>query len=178
MTDFRKIINGFTATPEPGMIGLTRIAGNVGKGIELGQWLNGEGFEMWEHAFVLLPGNLILEAEPGGAVIRPLHYDTVYWCDGIYNLLPQPPNEQQLGIIANPLKGVPYSFLDYAALVTHRLHLPVPGLRDYIKSSGHMICSQMADAFYQRLGAHIFDDDRWNGDVTPAGLYKRDLQLK
>lgn len=162
--------------PQPGMIGLTQISGEVGKGIEFGQWLNGEGFQKWEHAFVLLPGDLILEAEPGGARIVPLHYSDVYWCRGIYELLPQPPNQQQLGIIAAQFKGVPYSFLDYEALAAHRLHIPVPGLRDFIKDSGHEICSQMADDFYLRLGAHIFTD-RWTGDVTPASLYNRDQEL-
>lgn len=163
----------------PGMIGLTQISGDVGKDIELGQFLNGEGFERWEHAFVCLPDNQILEAEPGGAVIVPMHYadENVYWCEGLYRLLPQPPNEQHIIDTANDLKGIPYSFLDYAALAAHRLHIPSPQLRSYISSTGHMICSQMADEFYVRLSAHIFTDDRWNGDVTPASLYKRDLQF-
>jgi hypothetical protein len=165
------------AIPQPGMIGLTSISGRVGKAIELGQWLNGEGFATWEHAFVLLPGNQILEAEPGGALIRELHYSDVYWCEGIYNLLP-PENNIPLGIVAEGLKGIKYSFLDYGALSAHRLHIPAPNLRGYISSTGHMICSQMCDEFYLRLGAHIFTDDRWNGDVTPASLYRRDLQLR
>lgn len=164
------------------MIGLTQISGNVGKGIKIGQWLNGEGFSRWEHAFVLLPGNLILEAEPGGAVIRPLHYRdaNVYWCGGIYATSPTVRNASPiiLAETANPLEGIGYSFLDYAALSAHRLHIPAPHLRAYISSTGHEICSQMADEFYLRLGAHIFDDGRWAGDVTPAGLYRRDLQLR
>lgn len=165
----------------PGLIGLTQISGDVGKGIELGQFLNGEGFERWEHAFVCLPDNQILEAEPGGAVIVPMHYadENVYWCEGLYKLLPPllTHSDLLLNNTANQLKGIPYSFLDYAALAAHRLHIPASQLRAYISSTDHMICSQMADEFYLRLGAHIFTDDRWNGDVTPAGLYKRDLQL-
>lgn len=168
--------DGFTAVPAPGMIGLTQISGDVGKAIEFGQWLNGEGFEMWEHAFVLLPGNQILEAEPGGAVIVPMHYSDVYWCEGIFELLP--PDPDRIDEEGQGLKGIPYSFLDYAALAAHRLHIPSPQLRSYINSTDHMICSQMADEFYQRLGAHIFTDGRWDGDVTPASLYKRDLQLR
>jgi hypothetical protein len=160
------------------MIGLTQISGTVGKLIEVGQWLNGEGFQNWEHAFVALPGGLILEAEPGGARIVPLPYSDVYWCENIYKLLPQPPNQQQLGIIASGLKGVPYSFADYAALAAARLHIPSSQLKAFIASSGHMICSQLCDEFYARLGAHIFEDSRWPGDVTPASLYNRDLQLK
>jgi hypothetical protein len=156
---------------------LTKISGDVGKGIELGQWLNGEGFQQWEHAFVLLPSAMILEAEPGGARIVPIHYSTVYWCGGLYTLYPWG-TTKVMEEEAQKLKGVPYSFADYAALAAHRLHIPAPNLRGYIASTGHMICSQLADAFYQRLGGHIFADDRWNGDVTPAGLYKRDLQLR
>lgn len=66
---------------EPGTIGLTLIEGIVGDLIEAGQFLNGEGLTRNEHAFTLLPGGMILEAEPGGARIVPYHYGTnVYWC--------------------------------------------------------------------------------------------------
>ena len=180
VNDFMKTFSGFTAIPAPGMIGLTTISGRVGTAIEFGQWLNGEGFQMWEHAFVLLPGGLCLEAEPGGARIVPMRYSTVYWCNGIYDASPTVKNAFSIVLdrTAENLKGIKYSFLDYAALSAHRLHIPAPHLREYIGDTGHMICSQLADEYYVRLGAHIFDDNRWPGDVTPAGLYKRDLQLK
>jgi len=166
--------------PQPGMIGLTHINGGVGKAIRVGQWLNGEGFSTWEHAFVFLPGGLIIEAEPGpgGARIVPFNYSDVYWCEGIFKLLPPTTNPTELGHVAESLKGVPYSFADYAALSAHRLNIPAPHLRKYVADTGHMICSQLADEFYKRLGAHIFVDNRWSGDVTPASLYKRDLQLR
>jgi hypothetical protein len=104
----------------------------------------------------------------------------VYWCGGIFNASPAVKNASPilLAQTAEPLKGIKYSFLDYGALAAHRLHIPAPGLRDFIADNGHMICSQMADEFYLRLGAHIFTDGRWAGDVTPAGLYQRDLQLR
>jgi hypothetical protein len=164
--------------PQVGMIGLTQISGQVGKTIKILQYLNGEGFHDWEHAFVMLPGGLILEAEPGGARIVPLHYSSVYWCTGIYKLLPPTTTATEISHVAESLKDIKYSFLDYAALSAHRLHIPAPHLRKYIGSTGHMICSQMADEMYIRLGAHIFTDKRWSGDVTPASLYTRDLQLK
>lgn len=162
------------------MIGLTQVGGDVGKAIRIGQFLNGEGFQRWEHAFVLLPENLILEAEPGGAVIRKLHYGDVYWCTGIYAAAANVRNASPVLLAqeAEGLKGVPYSFLDYAALSAHRLHIPAPHLRKFIADTGHMICSQLADEYYARLGAKIFTDDRWNGDVTPASLYNRDLELR
>ena len=167
--------------PPPGMIGLTQISGSVGKTIEFGQWLNGEGFECWEHAFVVLPDGQILEAEPGpdGAVISPVtRYSNVYWCENVFKLLPQPrPSDARITEIANQLKGTPYSFADYAALAAHRLHIWAPFLKTYVQTSKHEICSQLADDFYQRLGVPIFTDGRWNGDVTPGSLFRRDLEL-
>jgi len=165
-----------TTEPLPGTIGLTPIAGNTGRLIQLGQWLNGEGFEAWEHAFVLLPGNNILEAEPGGARIVPLVYTRVYWCHNIRKLLGSP-SDELLNATAESLKGTPYSALDYAALALHRLHIPAPWLKSYIASTGHEICSQLDDDYYNRLAAHIFTDQRWPGYVTPASLYQRDRQL-
>jgi hypothetical protein len=164
-------------TPRPGLIGLTQVVGGVGIGIEIGQFLNGEGFRKWEHAFVTLPGGLILEAEPGGARIVPFHYTDVYWCHGLYKLLPPNTTDTEIAHVGESLKGVQYSFLDYDALFVHRLHIPVPGLQKYIADSGHQICSQMADEFYLRLRVHLFLDGRWPGYVTPMSLYNRDQEL-
>ncbi|MGW9433129.1 hypothetical protein ACWHA1_35035 [Streptomyces decoyicus] len=67
--------------------------------------------------------------------------------------------------------GVPYSFLDYLAIATHRFHLPVPGLRRYVASTRHMICSQLVDRCYLDAGVHLFADGRWPGYVTPMALH-------
>lgn len=168
--------------PQPGMIGLTQISGEVGSAIRVGQFLNHDGFSEWEHAFTLLPGNRILEAEPGGSRVVPLRYSNVYWCWGIYGkVLPlwakNPGNYDRLEMVAEQLKHVPYSFLDYGSLTLHHFGINPPGLRNYIRDSGHQICSQLADDFYMRLGAQVFTDKRWQGDVTPGALWKRDLEL-
>jgi hypothetical protein len=60
--------------------------------------------------------------------------------------------------------------LDYLALVAHRLHIPAPGLRQFIADTGHMICSQLVDEVYRRAGLIMFGDGRWPGYVTPGGL--------
>jgi hypothetical protein len=167
-----------TVTEIAGTIGLTSISGDVGKAIEIGQWANGEGFARWEHAFILLPAGMILEAEPGGARIVPLHYTDVYWCRNIRLILGSGEADPALlNDTAEGMKGIGYSFLDYAALSAYRLHLWTPGLKAYIGNTKHEICSQLDDDFYLRLGAHIFDDGRWPGYVTPASLYRRDLEL-
>jgi hypothetical protein len=174
-----------TSTPPPGLIGLTQISGPVGRFIEFGQWINGDGFKDWEHAFVSLGNGQIVQAEPGGATIVPVTtYSSIYWCEGIYKLAT--PAEAAL-IAAAARKyaspgpwgdhGVPYSFLDYLWLADHRLRIPVPGIQKYIANNNHMICSQLADRCYQDASVHVFTDSRWNGDVTPLSLYNRDRQL-
>lgn len=165
-----------------GYIGLTSIHGTVGKLIRFGQWLNNDGFSVYEHAFTSLGNGQILEAEPGGARIVPItEYNpaSIYWCDAIGSRM----THDQIMRAADPVfynqfKGIKYSFLDYQSLVLHRFGVNLPGLRTYIQNSKHEICSQLADDFCQRLGYQVFDDGRWNGDVTPGALYKRDLELR
>lgn len=153
--------------PQPGDIGLVCIAGGVGWLIRIAQWANGDGFRDYEHAFVYVGGGQIVEAEPGGARLADLaEYDgrPVAW-------IPCPDRHRPLvAAAARGLEGTPYSVLDYVALAAHRLHIPVPGLKAYIQSTHHAICSQLCDIAAARGGWHLFDDGRWAGYVTPADL--------
>ncbi|WP_255946580.1 hypothetical protein [Streptomyces odontomachi] len=156
--------------PQPGDIGLTSITGPVGLLIKVGQWLNGDGFGAYQHAFVVLPEGRLIEAMPGGAVIAEVsEYDGR---DVLYVSPADLTHDQRTAICACAKKyqDIPYSFLDYLALAAHRFHLPVPRLRRYIESTGHMICSQLADRAYLDAGVHLFDDGRWPGYVTPMAL--------
>lgn len=161
-----------TPAPEAGDIGVTQITGDVGLLIRLGQWLNGDGFANYEHAFVYVGDNHIIEAEPGGARAAGLaEYDarTIIWL--------RCPEQYRAAVAASAIKliGTPYSAADYFALALHRLRIPAPGLRRYVQSSGHLICSQLADRAALLGGWNIFDDDRWPGYVTPADLAERAL---
>lgn len=153
--------------PQPGDIGITTVHGTVGRLISLGEWLLGDGFQPWDHAFVHVGNGLIIEAEPGGARLSELteYADrAVLWlrCPGQYR--------DGVAHAARLLQGVPYSAADYFAIAAHRLHLPFPGLRDYVKASGHLICSALCDRAAELGGWKLFDDGRWNGYVTPADL--------
>lgn len=162
----------------PGRIGLTQIHGKVGAGIRFGQWLNGSGFEDYEHAYMDLGDGTGIEAEPGGARIFSLDkYDpkTVHWCDGIYANTP-PQLRQAIADEARRLEHTPYSFLDYDAIALHRLGLDTRFLRNYIGKTGHLICSQLVDLASTRGGHQIFTDDRWPGFVAPGDLYLEDLK--
>lgn len=158
--------------PQPGDIGITRISGAGGLGIRIGQWLNGDGFADYEHAFVCTSPGTIVEAMPNGArEIMDWHKpsETVYLsCPPVYRTA--------VAEAAHSLVGTPYSFADYAALAAHRFHIPTPHLKRYIETSGHAICSQLADLAAQRGGWHLFSDGRWSGDVTPGDLFRLYLE--
>ena len=178
-----------TTAPLPaiGTIGLTQIHGQVGKLIKFGQFLNGQGFRDWEHAFLLGPNGSILEAEPGGARIGNVsEYTDIYWCTAIAS---QYSEDKLADIWSAALRvygpgtgyksatgGVPYSFLDYLALFCHRLRIPLPGLRGYIANLRHMICSWLDDAAYSDQGCHLFAGV-WPGYVTPLGLWNLDVAI-
>jgi uncharacterized protein YycO len=162
----------------PGRIGLTQISGVTGQVIRVLQGLNGSGLENFEHAYMDLGDGTLIEAEPGGARIRPLyeyHPDNVYWCDNIYAGM-TPEQKIMAAVYARALKGTPYSYLDYMALIAHHFGVNSQALQDYIASSHHMICSQLADYACQLAGYHLFNN-RWNGYVAPGDLYRLDKAM-
>ena len=153
--------------PQAGDFGLVSIPGKVGFLIRLGQWLNGNGFLNYEHAFVYVTPETILEAMPGGAIVsEAAKYASVRVSNVPLTL------QQRTAVVGRAweLKGTPYSFLDYFAIAAHRFKLPIPGLRKYIASTGHEICSQLVDDCYQSARVELFMDGRWDGYVTPAEL--------
>jgi len=159
---------------QPGDFAAVKMKGDTGTLIHIGEILNGDGFRDYEHAFVYVGGSqdMILEAEPGGAVIRVFHYplNDVLWSTDNVGLSLTIPQRRVIPQIAEKYKGTPYSALDYFALAARRLHIPAPQLRGYIADTGHMICSQLADQVRLDVGSHLFSDGRWPGDVTPADL--------
>ncbi|WP_051055272.1 MULTISPECIES: hypothetical protein [Kitasatospora] len=148
------------------------MGGSSGRLIRIGQFLNGDGFADYEHAFVCVGDGQLVEAQPGGAVLRPLsEYDgrPALWSTGRIPLT----DEQRAAVAAaaRSCLGTPYSFADYLALAAVRLHLPGGApLRRFVASTKHMICSQLVDQCYQDAGVHLFTDHRWPGYVTPADL--------
>lgn len=165
--------------PQPGDVGLVRMPGVVGKAIRFGQWLNGDGFANYEHAFVVVgtyvrgsdyPGDglKVIEAMPGGALLSPLSK-----FNGLEPVFLRCPDEHRGSVAAAALalEGVPYSVADYLAIAAHRFHIRTPLLKRFIRTSKHLICSQLADHAAEEGGWHLFADGRWEGDVTPADLY-------
>ncbi|WP_354641346.1 hypothetical protein [Kitasatospora camelliae] len=158
--------------PLPGDFAVVRMDGHVGRLIRIGQWLNGDGFADYEHAYLHVGDGLLVEAQPGGAELRPLSTYADHrplWSTGRFDLT----DRQRSDIVAAARGhlGTPYSYLDYLALAVHRFHLPFsPLLKSYVADSRHMICSQLVDQCYLDAGVHLFRDGRWPGYVTPADL--------
>ena len=160
-------------SPLPGDFAVVHVGSGIGSLIRAGQWLNGGGFADYEHAFVLVDEDQIVQAEPGGADLCPVsHFQdgrAIRWSTGRIALT----DDQRAAIVAAARHyiGTPYSAADYFALAAHHLHLPVgPLLRHYVADSRHMICSQLVDQCYQDAGVQLFNDHRWPGYVTPADL--------
>lgn len=156
--------------PQPGDFGVVHMGGDSGWWIHAGEIVNGDGFADYEHAFVYVGGAQIVEAEPGGAKLARVHYQDVLWStDHIPLTLGQ---REAIVLAAVKYVGTPYSAMDYFAIAAKRLGFQaiVPGLKNYVASSKHMICSQLVDQCYQDAGVHLFKDGRWPGYVTPAAL--------
>jgi hypothetical protein len=176
----------------PGSFFLARISGVTGYLIQLGQAIAGDG-SRWTHAGIVLDADgTVLEAEPGGARIanlseyagRPLLISDAPVQTYVAGLNSGTPNgsiasaalfgqvaiRKTIVTEAQKLVGVPYSALDYLALALLHLHLPSSWVRNRVEWSGHMICSQLVDAIYERAGLHLFTDGRLPGDVAPADL--------
>jgi hypothetical protein len=155
--------------PSPGDIGLVAMGGVIRRTIRFGQWLNGDGYADFQHAFMPVGDGKIMEAMPGGARMAELiRYkpEKILWlrCPEQYG--------EAVAQAAISFHGVSYGFEDYGALALHRFHVPTPHLKRFIARRKSMICSQLVDAAAQIGGWHIFDDGRWSGYVTPGDLYK------
>jgi hypothetical protein len=178
------------ALPVPGDFCCLPISGAVGFGIEVGQWLDGDKFQPYDHAEIFIgqpdaggPHGYTVSAYPDRRGRLPLpcppgELPGSLWSSGIISLA----GTQRCDIIrwCQEHTAVGYSFADYAALVAHMARLPVPGLRSFIARSDRLICSQYVDTAYAQAGVHLFDDDRWPGYVKPgdlAGLLQSRLDL-
>lgn len=157
--------------PLPGDFAVCSIAGQAGALISAMERLGYGHATRWDHAFIYMGSGQIVQAEPGGAVLAALGTPAcLLWSTGIIPL-----TGPQRSAICEAAAGYAerhtgYSWLDYGAIAAHRFHLPAPGLKGFIASTGHMICSQLVDECYQDAGVHLFQDGRWPGFVAPFDL--------
>lgn len=156
--------------PKPGTIGLSRISGFLGKAISVGQALHGDP-SGWTHAFVVVDEHRVIQAMPGGAEYGSLDF---YMQPGNAVFLPAwpaPVSAADVARVADTLIGTPYGYLDYLSLIFYGWGIKLPFTRRRIVSRGTLICSQLVDELYARLGVPLFSDGRLPMDVTPGDLH-------
>jgi len=146
--------------------------------IRLGKALSRHGFMMFDHAVIcsrVRGGTVyIVEAMRSGAqenVWRYGDHDHL-WSTG------QVRTSASAGKAALAYVDKPYSWLDYAAIAAHASHLWVPGLRHYIRSTKHLIGSQLVDRAELDAGVHLFTDRRPRGYVRPSDLAELILEIR
>ena len=139
----------------------------------------------WELGREASRGPLMVQAMPRGAEEVEMT-DLRHWTGDVVFIRPRYAEGQAEAVAraARGYVGTPYSFLDYVSIAAHHLD-PVwriaPGacgsqrLAQYVRDSGHMICSQLADQSMADGGWHVFDDGRLPQDVTPAALHAKML---
>jgi hypothetical protein len=179
MTDETEV--GF---PKPGEIGFTWIEGFTGLWVSFGQWLAGDG-GLWPwrryrkrlpkgwptHVFWVLNNGTIVEAQPGGARIG--HISDYADRQVLYSKLPLTDEQRaRVDAVGRSFEGVPYNWFDYLYLALWRVHIRPTWLRNRVRDSGHMICSQLVDKGEEMIGMNLFIDDRLNQDVTPGQLFR------
>lgn len=164
----------------PGDFAAVRTHSWDGVAIEIGEVLcrfprrNPVGTD-WDHAIFYLggPSDLILEAEPGGAKVVPVHYrrDDMLWSSDRPALALDPGQRARAFELGQKYEGTPYSAADYFAIAAHRFGIRTQELRHYIEDTGHMICSVLVDQCRMDIGSHLFTDPpRWKGYVTPLDI--------
>ena len=172
--------------PQPGDAGFTTIAGLVGGAVNIGQAALHDACR-FDHVFGVVypidhpehPDGLVVEAMPSGARFRPLRdrlvpgfaYASVPLTDRQREMIPA---IARGFVAARGGRGVPYSFVTYLELALAQYEITrwaTPGLRKLIDDHGHLICSQLVDEMWRRVGFQAFDDGRWRGDVTPGDIY-------
>jgi cell wall-associated NlpC family hydrolase len=161
--------------PQPGDFEVVPMGGQGGKLIQVAQILSSTGRLNYEHARLYLGKGKIVEAQPGGAVIRnyDVHQnDGGLWSTGLIDINVAERHRIVLAGISYGEAHVGYSEADYFAIAAYRFKVGilVPGLKSYVGSSKHMICSQLVDQCYADAGVQLFDDKRWPGYVTPGDL--------
>lgn len=171
----------------PGDIGFTNISGAAGALIWAGQKIvdaTSEEESKFKHVLVVVSNTggkiRIVQAMPNGA--ECIEIGEEHWSPHFVYIRPRySPHgmemAERVAAAAMNYVGTPYSFLDYAAIAGLHLGIKNGPIRRYVKSTGHMICSQLADQAMTDAEWHVFTDGRLSQDVTPAALYRQMMKM-
>jgi uncharacterized protein YycO len=131
-------------------------------------------FSRYNHAFIVGPRGIIVEAQPGGARFSHVsRYPKAKY--NLHTVLPLSTREKIWDVAvgftqANGGKGVPYNWVDDAALGLRFFGLWFPTINKRISRADRLQCAQLVDRAYTLAGITLFDDGRLPMAVDPGDL--------
>lgn len=172
-------VSGQLTSYPPATILLSRIHGWLGRSAAAAQALTRDG-SRWTHASLYLGDGRLIQAEPGGARIRPVTEFAdgreVRWSDapiqrhlaGLSCWGAEIERELRARVVeaALSMEGAPYCWSAYVAIA-------IPGwrrLRRTVEAGDRVLCSALVDRAFRLAGIELFPERRPGGEVTPADL--------
>lgn len=125
----------------------------------------------YDYGTVGVPPTRCVEAAPSGARLTSADYgdDKIL----VSNFALTPSQRYALCEVARGLIGTPYGWEDIVSIGALQYGIKPDFIRDRVENSSYLICSQLVDEVYRRVGLHLFADGRLPMDVTPGDLGRR-----
>ena len=153
-------------TPRPGDYGVVKTNGFFGKLIRLGT------MSRWNHCFIYIGDNKLVEANPRGVAISSLSkYPLIAWNqhEGLTR-----EQREKISSYARSLVGKGYSFITIALLVFRILGLKALSNMNFFINLGKkdgFICSELVAESYSKSGMPLLNKD--NSLIVPGDLAER-----
>lgn len=153
-------------TPRPGDYGVVKTNGFFGKLIRLGT------MSRWNHCFIYIGDNNLVEANPRGVAISSLSkYPLIAWNqhEGLTS-----EQREKISSYARSLVGKGYSFITIALLVFRILGLKTLSNMNFFINLGKkdgFICSELVAESYSKSGVPLLNKD--NSLIVPGDLAER-----
>ena len=153
-------------TPRPGDYGVVKTNGFFGKLIRLGT------MSRWNHCFIYIGDNKLVEANPRGVAISSLSkYPLIAWNqhEGLTR-----EQREKISSYARSLVGKGYSFITIALLVFRILGLKMLSNMNFFINLGKkdgFICSELVAESYSKSGVPLLNKD--NSLIVPGDLAER-----
>jgi cell wall-associated NlpC family hydrolase len=152
--------------PKPGDYGVVRTNGWAAKFIQIGT------VSRWNHAFIYIGGNQIIEANPTGVEVSSVgKYKKIAWNqhEGIDDA-----TRGKIVAVAHHFVGQPYGFFDIGNIVLRILGLKFLAntrILEKLAMSHGLICSELVSLAYRDAGIDLTGMPDHN--VTPGDLAER-----
>lgn len=151
--------------PRIGDYGVVKTSGIFGKLIRLGT------LSRWNHAVIYVGDNQLVEANPTGVELKPVHYPLVAW--NKHEELTDA-QRQEIAAYAKSKVGAPYGFFDIFVIVLRIFGLRLPPAKLWERMAKRLgyICSELVAESYDK-GAGIKLVNKEDALVTPGDLAER-----